>query len=386
MSAQGERRLMRIAGPLLVVWIAVVIVWIGIRKSRNPAGARGRPAPTAPPARGELPVLWDLPRFSFVDQHGSTVTDQSLRGRVLIVDFIFTRCTTACPLITAKMNLLRRAIVRPDVRFVSVSVDPDHDTPAALASYAERWTKDPRWLLLSTTPSGLADLTGKMKVALAKGDDEENPIVHGSQFFLVDGSGRVRGVFGSGDDEALGRLVAEVASLELTAASAPGPAEAADHARSGMLLYQSLGCAGCHDDARVAPLLGGALGRTVSLAEGGTVTADRAYLRRAIVEPAAELTAGFAVPMPSYRGRVSDAELDSLIDYVASLPAPASAASAASAANAPGEPVTDPVCGMKVVASEPAPHLEHDGKTYFFCSELCRDRFVKEPAKYLERP
>jgi Cu+-exporting ATPase len=79
--------------------------------------------------------------------------------------------------------------------------------------------------------------------------------------------------------------------------------------------------------------------------------------------------------MPAYQGHLSAAELDALVGYIGSLKAlGAGAAEARTAA-------TDPVCGMRVSAGKGTPSVQRGGKTYYFCSDACRQRFEKQPAK-----
>src|SRR5262245_26363126 len=78
------------------------------RRAGAPAEPRAAQEPgAAMPAEAPPPVLWQVPPFSFADQHGRPAAAADLRGHVWIADFIFTRCTTICPLITAKMALLQ---------------------------------------------------------------------------------------------------------------------------------------------------------------------------------------------------------------------------------------------------------------------------------------
>src|ERR1043165_7313559 len=72
---------------------------------------------------GALPELWSAPAFAFVDQHGMAVSERQLAGRVWIADFIYTQCTSACPLLSAKLALVRRQLTDPRLKFVSFSVD-----------------------------------------------------------------------------------------------------------------------------------------------------------------------------------------------------------------------------------------------------------------------
>lgn len=169
-----------------------------------------------------LAVLWEVPAFSAVDQDGGAVTGESLRGRVWIASFIFTRCTTVCPLITTRMAQLRRSLPGADVRFVSFSVDPEFDTPAVLKQYARGWSADARWLLLNAGPDGVRTLARGMKAALDSGAEANGPLLHSSQFFLVDRGLKVRGVYDSADAAALRRLVADASVLE-TVTAAPVP-------------------------------------------------------------------------------------------------------------------------------------------------------------------
>lgn len=110
--------------------------------------------------KGDLPKLWQVPSFALADQHHRPVTLDALRGAPFIADFIFTQCTSACPMLTSRMVMLQRSLAGVDVRFVSFSVDPAHDTPDVLAAYAARWNeRETRWALLANTDASLADIT-----------------------------------------------------------------------------------------------------------------------------------------------------------------------------------------------------------------------------------
>ncbi len=317
---------------------------------------------------GELPVLWATPDFSFTSQTGATVTSAGLKGHVWIADFIFTRCTTVCPLITAQMTWLQRQLADPQVRFISFSVDPEHDTQQALAAYAERWNRDDtRWSLLVTTAPELSRVVQEMRVAVGPSDDPDNPIIHSNLFMVVDQEGQVRGAYNSSDRLALERLVKDVRTLHGTQReAAPVAAAPVD----GAALFSQLRCAACHDDDRIAPPLGGAVGRTVKLEGGGEVTADAAYFREALVTPGAHIVAGYLPLMPSYRQELTDAQVDALVKYLSQLEPPSDTGAAVVA-----ELVVDPICKMKVRAESATPHLEHEGETVYFCSELCRKKF-----------
>lgn len=92
-------------------------------------------------------------------------------------------------------------------------------------------------------------------------------------------------------------------------------------ASAGAKLFQQLGCNVCHrnDSERRAPVLEGLYGRPVLLQTGETVIADDNYLRESILDPNAQIVAGYQPIMPTFRGRVSEEQLIQLIAYIKSL-------------------------------------------------------------------
>src|SRR3954471_18283326 len=94
-----------------------------------------------PALRPELPVLADLPQFSLIDEDAKPVTRDDLLGRVWIADFVFTACADACPRMQPKIGSLRDRTSRPSqggpIGRLSVSVDPERDTPERLRGYAK---------------------------------------------------------------------------------------------------------------------------------------------------------------------------------------------------------------------------------------------------------
>lgn len=101
-------------------------------------------------------------------------------------------------------------------------------------------------------------------------------------------------------------------------------------ADAGGRLFNQLGCQTCHAEGpgMRGPSLEGLYGSEVPLASGGSVTADEAYLRRSIMEPAADVVAGYDVIMPTYAGQISEEGLLQLIAYIRSLGGPTDGAAA----------------------------------------------------------
>lgn len=317
-------------------------------------------------------ALFPSPDFAFRDQHGQPVSKASLAGQPYVANFVFTTCRTICPLLTSKMVRLQRELPGVPVRFVSFSVDPEHDTIEALAAYARQWNPDEqRWLLLETTPPGLADVARGFHVTAQRTDGGLDAVMHSAVFVLVDERGVVRGVFDSESPEDFQALTRGLRTLAGSQAP-PKPTQA----RTGEVLFHELSCANCHERPELAPPLGGLLGQRRELETRLFVTADEAYLKESIVAPVAKRVAGYPLMMPTYQGLISTEELEGLVRYVIALPAPA--------APSPDVQVAiDPVCHMKVRVTANALSVQPDGgEAVYFCSEWCRARFVENPDAY----
>ena len=93
---------------------------------------------------------YSIPAFSLVDQDGEPVDESVLEGEITVVAFVFTNCQLACPAITANMKIVFSDLEDTAVRFLSISVDPERDTPEVLRAYADRMSIDTsRWLFLT---------------------------------------------------------------------------------------------------------------------------------------------------------------------------------------------------------------------------------------------
>jgi len=170
--------------------------------------------------RTEKDDFGTVPSFSLTDQRGATVTERTLHGRPWVANFIFTRCPTACPLLTAKFKALQERLgASSAVRFVSITVDPEHDTPAVLAAYADKFGADSaRWSFLTgplaeiekTVVAGFKIHVGKPTTNAA--DPTLVDIMHGEHIVLVDARGAIRGYYRAEEAE-LTELVEDLRAL-----------------------------------------------------------------------------------------------------------------------------------------------------------------------------
>jgi len=160
-----------------------------------------------------------VPAFALHDQTGGRLDQEWLRGHVTIVDFVFTRCDTICPVLSMKMaNLDERTKDLADVRLLSFSVDPTYDTPAVLAEYAARYQADPaRWRFVTGEYDPVKTLVeGALMTAMDPAGTTESgapDIKHGGHFLLVDRDLHIRGVYDSNEEARLDALVRDARRL-----------------------------------------------------------------------------------------------------------------------------------------------------------------------------
>jgi len=192
-------------GLLVAVLVALVAVTV-LDRLRRPE----------PP-----PVLDAAPAFTLTNRDGRTVRLQDLAGKPWIADFIFTRCPASCPMMTARLARLVRELPKDlDARFVSFSVDPEHDTPAVLQRYAESYNAPDRWFFLTGGRDEIFRLSRqgfKLGIEIPQPDPATakpvEPILHSTRFVLVDSQGRIRGYYDGFDEESMKKLEQDLRAL-----------------------------------------------------------------------------------------------------------------------------------------------------------------------------
>ena len=166
----------------------------------------------------ELEVYGAMPDFELRDQTGAVVTQDALRGHVVIASFIFTRCPTVCPLMTMKMRRVQdRTTDARDIKLLSFSVDPTHDTPEVLAEYAKGHGADPaRWRFLTGEPEAIRRIADGLMLALEVRGQFPNgapDVVHAEHFVLLDPELRIRGYYDTSDARRIERMLRDARRL-----------------------------------------------------------------------------------------------------------------------------------------------------------------------------
>lgn len=191
MRTSNLRRPRQIRSVGLLVGLIAIVVSGCARKNqtqpevKDPSGGvaideiAGEAGPSKP-----LEIRRKIADFRFVDQDGRAFGSQELKGNHWIANFIFVRCGGTCPRMSAKVKELQvRLAKKTNVRFVTITVDPAHDTVADLKAYAGRYEADlTRWHFLRGEEPELKKLYSEGFV-LTNGDDIMN---HSTRFVLVD--------------------------------------------------------------------------------------------------------------------------------------------------------------------------------------------------------
>ncbi len=150
-----------------------------------------------------LPVIDQVADFTLTNQNGNATSLADLSNHVWIADIIFTRCAGSCPIMSTQMKSLQDALPSTSqAKLVTLTTDPDYDTPSILKRYGERYGADfQRWTFLTGAKGELAGLaTGSLKLGSTSvpPPDRTNSVdlfVHSTIFVVVDKQARLRGSF-----------------------------------------------------------------------------------------------------------------------------------------------------------------------------------------------
>ena len=184
--------------------------------------------------QSNLAVIGPAPAFSLTDQNGQSFGSERLKGRVVLVGFVYTTCGGVCPATTHKMYRIQEALRREKlwgekVQFVSISVDPERDTPDVLARYAATYDADTAsWHFLTGDSKNVSKVVSDWGMWARR--NSEGVLDHPSRIFLLDSEGRIREIYSLEFLEPasvvadMRALLAEARATDRTAPPAPGAA------------------------------------------------------------------------------------------------------------------------------------------------------------------
>ena len=229
----GTRMRRPLLGGLLVLLVMVgggLAVWPPLRGRWAQTFGWWTPVSQSQSALETLGVYGEVPDFALTERSGRRVTRGDLLGKVWVANFIYSQCTETCPGQSLEISYLQAEFAtEPDLRLVSMTVEPEHDTPAVLTQYAERYGADPeRWLWLTGPRREIYRLAADgFKLSVIDPDDPKRAgdpgrflgpppafathgsqglIIHSSRFVLVDRQARIRAYHQPTDPDSRQRL------------------------------------------------------------------------------------------------------------------------------------------------------------------------------------
>lgn len=164
-------------------------------------------------------TVWHkVKNITFTNQLGKKVSLEDARGKILVIDFFFTRCPSICPGLARSMKRLQDSFVKNDsiVQFISISVDPVHDSVPQLRKFADRFNANhDTWWFVTGDKNEIYDFAlNELKASLAD-TQVDTAFIHTENFFLLDTNRVVRGWYNGFDTVKQARLVRDIPLLML---------------------------------------------------------------------------------------------------------------------------------------------------------------------------
>jgi len=219
-AKRRERNDERLFFWVVIVWslvfgvgFCVLIIALDRRETPSVTASANSPAPVIQPDHAR-----QLVDFSLTDRTGRTVTRADLAGKFVVVDFLFTSCSLTCPVVNGHMAEIQQLTTnQPDVRLVSLTVDPRDDTTAVLTKYGQQFGADTnRWWLLTGERSQLYHLIGTSFL----NQDLDDPFAympgnfsHTERIAVVDARGQVQVYFDGLGENVTAAVISEIARL-----------------------------------------------------------------------------------------------------------------------------------------------------------------------------
>lgn len=157
-----------------------------------------------------------IPAFSFTNQYGETVTEKIVEGKIYVTDFFFTSCPTICPVMKRQMvKVYKEFKDNPNVMILSHTIDPEHDTPKVLNTFAkDLGVEGQQWQFLTGPKEDIYALGQKSYLSAAQEDKTaEGGFLHSGAFILIDKDKHIRGMYDGTTEEGTQKLTRDMKIL-----------------------------------------------------------------------------------------------------------------------------------------------------------------------------
>ncbi|MBF1149672.1 MAG: SCO family protein [Cloacibacterium normanense] len=144
-----------------------------------------------------LHTVMKAPNFELIDQNNRRISNTDMLGKVYVVEFFYARCPTICPIMNNNLKFVDKAINSKDFGIISISIDPENDTPEFLKAHAKKLgVTNPNWHFLTGNRDYIGDLANEFDIYVGDKDDQSESLNHSGMLALVDKEGNVRCRFG----------------------------------------------------------------------------------------------------------------------------------------------------------------------------------------------
>lgn len=154
-----------------------------------------------------------IPSFSFINQKGDTITNKDFDGKIYVADFFFTSCPTICPVMKKEMiKVYQKFKGNPDVKILSHTIDPAHDTPEVLNKFAaDLGVDDLQWQFVTGDKDKIYEIGQGSYMVTAKSDSTvAGGYIHSGAFILIDKEKRVRGMYDGTTEAGTKKLIKDI--------------------------------------------------------------------------------------------------------------------------------------------------------------------------------
>ncbi|MCE9609306.1 MAG: SCO family protein [Chthoniobacter sp.] len=170
---------------------------------------------TPPATPAALLKHWSVPDFTLTERTGQPVKLADLAGKVWVADFFYTACPGPCPTMSSRLSEVQKQLgTEPGLRLVSISIDPEKDTPAVLKLYAEKFQANDRWLFLTGPKADIYNLARDgFKLPIAEPETPGGQIIHSTRLVLIDQTGTIRGFYEAAGEAGTAELIRDIRKL-----------------------------------------------------------------------------------------------------------------------------------------------------------------------------
>ncbi len=213
-NSQGRNTAILLA--ILSILIVPPLTWFLITRGHN----NFRHLPVYGPA--EVGVNGDtiyhaVPAFSFINQQGKAITDKDFKNKIYVANFFYATCPRECPKMSDQLERVQNAFIKDDqVRIISHTINPEHDSVQVLADYAKKYNADPtKWWFVTGSKEAINSIAQQGYYVEAAQGKNPDDFFHSQQLILVDKDKHIRGFYDGLDAPSVDTLIDEIKVLEL---------------------------------------------------------------------------------------------------------------------------------------------------------------------------